>query len=188
MPDRRDLLVAGGAGAVALAVVWFWLNRQQAGGDDTILGPGEDDEDLPGGGDDDEGDFRMPPGMRTLFPNDYIVLETDDLDSVSSGGTVTLSPGETKTLVEYTGPSPVSLMAVGATDAADTEYQLYIDNQRVVGGTTNSPLGTLNDPFSFIQMFDGAIPAGTVEYRAHRRSSASGDADLAGRLHLEVIG
>lgn len=117
--------------------------------------------------------------------NAFVTLETDDLDEASESGTITLSPGDTKTVVEYGGQCAV--YAVGCGDKQDVEYQLEVDG-RVVGGRMNSPLGLTNDPFSFVEKLGGAIPVEKrVRYVANYDSAASGDITLAGRLMVEVI-
>lgn len=115
----------------------------------------------------------------------FVTVETDDLDSTNSDGTVTLSPGDTKTLVEF--KDQCAVYAVGASDKQDVEYQLEVD-RTVVGGRTNSPLGLVNDPFSFVDKLGGAIPVEKrVRYVASYDSAASGDINLAGRMMVEVI-
>jgi len=126
---------------------------------------------------------------RVLNPARYVVRETDDLENVASGGAITLQPGETKTLVNARalGDGGLGVMAVGAIDANDVQYQLVIDDDRVVGGTTNSPLGLFNDEFSFIEKLGGVLPAGKyVEYRATLSGNAGSPVrGLAARMHVE---
>jgi hypothetical protein len=125
-----------------------------------------------------------------LNPSSYAVYETDDLDSVSQGGTVTLSPGESKALVraEPNTDDGLAVMAVGANDESDVRYKLKVDEKRVVGGETNSPLGLLNDPYSFVEKFGAVVPVERrIEYIATRPASASGSVDLAGRMHVEHL-
>ena len=131
-------------------------------------------------------------GRTGLVPlRSYVCVETDNLDAANEDGTVTLEPGDTKPLcrIRETGDAALAVYAVGAVDANNVEYSLHVDNSITVGGRTNSPLGTLNTPFSFVQMLGGAIPASTsAEYRAHLSGDAGGPVDLAGRLHAEVMG
>lgn len=117
--------------------------------------------------------------------NSFYSFETDDLDGANANGTVTLSPGDTAVLVEYDGKG--ALYAVGATDKQDVEYQLEIDNQ-LTGGRTNSPLGLINNPFSFVQMCGGAVPIeDKARYIASYSAGASGDITLAARMLVEVM-
>lgn len=124
-----------------------------------------------------------------MDPRSYICVETDDLDGVDEGGTVTLEPGDTKRIVSYqTSGQPFVVLAVGANDEPDVSYKLEADNTRTVGGVTNSPLGLLNDPFSFVKNFGAAIPAEKkIAYVASLDANAPGPVELAGRLHVEVI-
>jgi len=125
----------------------------------------------------------------TLQPSKYVIRETDDLDGVSSGGTVTLSPGDTETIVDARArDSAMALLAVGANDATGVEYRLKVDDSRVVGGTTHAPLGVVNDPFSFVEEFGAVIPVEKyVEYEASYDSSQTGEVDIVGRLHVEQL-
>lgn len=117
--------------------------------------------------------------------NSFVTLETDDLDNADPNGTITLSPGDTKAVVEYSGACAV--YAVGCSDKQDVEYQLEVDG-RVVGGRMNSPLGLLNEPFSFVEKLGGAVPVEKrVRYVVNYDSAASGDISLAGRLMVEVM-
>lgn len=117
--------------------------------------------------------------------NAFVTLETDDLENSDPDGTLTLSPGDTKAVVEYSGQCAV--YAVGCSDKQDVEYQLEVDG-RVVGGRMNSPLGLLNDPFSFVEKLGGAVPVEKrVRYVVNYDSEASGDIALAGRLMVEVM-
>jgi len=127
--------------------------------------------------------------VGVIEPRDYIVIESDDLDDDehNDDGTVTLQPGETKTLVRYEG-DPFALHAVGATDEAGVQYRLVAGSKRTVGGTTNSPLGLLNDPFSFGDVLGGALGIDKrIEYRATLDAEATAPVNLAGRLHVEVF-
>jgi len=126
-------------------------------------------------------------GRRPLDPASYGVRETDDLDGVDEGGTVTLQPGETKTLVDARSRSgSLAILSVGATDQTNVSYQLVIDDKKVVGGTTNAPLGLLNDEFSFVDQFGGYIAAQRyAEYRATLDASASSSVELAARMHVQ---
>nr|6H82_b Chain b, Uncharacterized protein [Haloarcula hispanica icosahedral virus 2] len=131
-------------------------------------------------------------GRVGLVPvNSYVTLETDDLDTdehpVTDAGTVALEPGESAPIVRYDLGQPAAVYAVGATDEANVEYELKVNNSKTVGGRTNSPLGVLNTPFSFVEKLGGAIPCETAAtYWAHYSSDATGTVELAGRMHIEV--
>lgn len=139
---------------------------------------------------DDDDDPPTAPEVRPIRPGTYRVVETDALesDAVNDDGTITLKPGETLDLARFSEQVPGRLLAVGATDAADVRYFVETDNQRKPGGVTNSPLGLLNDPFSFVQNYGAFIPfVNSVAYRARLPQNASSSVDLAARLHVEVI-
>ena len=129
------------------------------------------------------------PDQRVGFmdANSYVTVESANEDHANDDGSVTVEPGETVPLVSYR-EGPFALAAVGATDAQDVSYALKRDDSRVVGGVTNSPLGILNRPFSFVENFGGVIPIETnVVYEAHLDESAGGPVDLAARLHVEQL-
>lgn len=126
--------------------------------------------------------------VGAINPSTYQVRESDDLDTVDDGGTVTLQPGETKTLVRAENDSGLAVLALGASDEPDVQYHMKIDGNRTVGGYTNSPLGLLTDPFSFVESFGVVVPAERlVEYKATYASTATGEINLAARLHYEEL-
>jgi hypothetical protein len=129
-----------------------------------------------------------PSGVKLLDATRYIVLETANLDEANDDGTVTLEPGDETALIRYDLGTPVAVTAIGAVDHNDVTYYIRINNEKTIGGETNSPLGTVNAPFSFIEKLGAAIPAESLEYIARYDSAASGQIDLAARAHLEVIG
>lgn len=126
--------------------------------------------------------------VGVLDPGRYRLYETDDLPDSNEDGTVTLQPGQSRPIVEYEAHAAqgVNLLAVGANDEPDVTYGLIIDNDLPVGGRTNSPLGLVNEPFSFVQKYNAVIPASQkVEYWAYHDPEAEGNVDLVGRLHVE---
>ena len=126
--------------------------------------------------------------VGTIDPKDLLVIETDDLDASNDEGAVTVDPGEQATIVGYRPGWPFAVLAVGANDEADVQYQLRVDGQTPVGGTTNSPMGTVNNPFSFVDELGGAPHAEKrVDLIAYVDQSASAPVDLVGRLYLEAI-
>jgi hypothetical protein len=128
-------------------------------------------------------------GLRVLSPSGFIITETSDLPESNSDGTVTLSPGEGPVTIaerEARGDAGLAVLAVGANDEQDVQYGLRIDRSKIVGGATESPLGVLNDPFSFVDRLNAVVPANqTVEYVAWYDDTASGDVDLAARLFTD---
>lgn len=127
-------------------------------------------------------------GLRPLAPAQYVLQETDNLDHANPDGTATVSPGEQVRLIDYSARSDggVALLALGATDQSDVEYALRLDNDRILGGWTNSPLGSVNDPFSFVDAYQAFAPAQSrIEYLARLDAGASSSVDLVARAHIE---
>lgn len=124
----------------------------------------------------------------TIDPTDLLIVETDDMEGANDDGTITIDPGDHATIVGYRPGWPFGILAVGASDEDDVEYQLRVDSDTPVGGTTNSPLGTVNEPFSFVDELGGA-PHGEkrVDYVAYVDSDADAPVDLVGRVYLEAI-
>jgi len=116
----------------------------------------------------------------------YRVYETSEMEAAGDNGLIQVDPGERVTFFD-TGPlnDPGFLMAIGATDEMDVEYRVEVDGDRSVGGFTNSPLGSINTPFSFIDEFGGAIPVfDRVQYTAQIPRESNSSAELAARAHL----
>lgn len=129
-----------------------------------------------------------PSGVRMMDSSRYIVLETANLDEAADDGTVTLSPGDEQAIIRYDLGTPIALTAIGAVDRDNCTYEIRINDQKTIGGQTNSPLGTLNAPFSFVQKLGAAVPAEKLEYVVTYDPNATGDIKLAGRAHMEVVG
>jgi len=146
------------------------------------------DTDLSGGGDDvDLTSVKTP--RHALTAGSYVVAESADMKWANADGTVTVEPGDEVPLVRYDVEADAGmLLAVGATDEQDVRYRVEVDDNRTVGGKTESPLGVLNDPFSFVDKLGGAIPASrTLIYYAELDASASASVDLAARIHVEEV-
>lgn len=129
-------------------------------------------------------------GHTLMDPRAYVVRESDDLDGLDPGDPVTLSPGETKTLVDFQSQNEEGflLLAIGATDHNNVQYRLRLDDDFVMGGTTNSPLGVINNAFSFEDALGAAVPVDKyAEYEAHYSANGSGDINLAGRMHVQQL-
>lgn len=136
----------------------------------------------------DSGSQTRMAGLRPLG-NDYLIIETDNLpdSETTAAGEVELQPGETAAVVRYRVPADAvaAVLSLGATDRADVEYWLEVDDDSLVGGKTNSPLGTVNDPFSFVDDIQGFVPANrVVEYMVRLDENASSSTTLVGRIHL----
>lgn len=134
-----------------------------------------------------QGPAGLPTGLRPLTRSVYQIRETSDLpdDALNSNDAVEVQPGETKTIVRHEVKGTAALMAVGATDAADCEYWVAVDEEVAGGGRTNSPLGSINDPFSYVDTLEGYVPANLrVEYKVRLDSSATSSVELVGRMYL----
>lgn len=141
-----------------------------------------------GGHGSDGGDGIGGYARQPINPTSYRIIETSYLEDATPDGSVTLEPGEEAPIVKYDPRDGGALMALGATDEPDVRYALRFDHQHIIGGWTNSPLGLINDPFSFVNEFGVVLPAEqTVEYVARYDSTASGEVDLVGRLHVQEV-
>lgn len=115
----------------------------------------------------------------------YFVIESEELPHANDDGSITVPDGDEVTLVEYepVGDTVVYLHALGAADAQGVEYRLY-DGQDIAHGT-ESPVGTINNPFSFTQKLGGPLSTDDlIQYNAVNTSGS--DVDLAGRMHVHV--
>ena len=134
-------------------------------------------------------DDAAPSGVRTLRRDSLVWKETADLDGANADGSITLEPGQEITLAEHStgGIRPLALLAVGAIDEDDAQYAVKLDGD-TVGSWTNSPLGLINDPFSFIREYRATIIAARrIGYAARLPSDAAGPIDLAARIHVEEL-
>lgn len=127
-------------------------------------------------------------GTRMMDSSRYIVLETANMDEANPDGTITLEPGDEEAILRFNRDVPIALQAIGAVDVGGVTYEIRINNERTVGGQTSGPLGTVNDPFSFVEKLGAAVPAESMEYVATYPPSQSGSVDLAARAHFEVLG
>jgi hypothetical protein len=118
----------------------------------------------------------------TFNRQNWHVNDSDVLDDVDEGGTVTLSPGDDEPIVEARPEGQEgAVLAVGAKDRSDVVYYLKVDSEEH-HRPTNSPLGTVNSPYSFIE-HGGTVPFGNrVEYRARYLDGGSGDVEVGARL------
>ena len=116
----------------------------------------------------------------------FRITETADLDAAGTDNQITIAPGEEKTVAEYEAQDPrrqMFLLALGATDRGSTDYQLYVDDDRKL--STRSPLGEVNQPFSFLRELGFVYPAEQIiEYRLRRDSSAGSSADYVARMYV----
>lgn len=124
-----------------------------------------------------------------VIPGQSVVIkETAHLEDANPDGSVTLSPGDKATIAEFNEGQEHAVYAFGATDTNNVLYHLEIDGTPVIG-PTNGPLGTVNNPFSFVETYGGALPADKrTRLIATYPSAATGDVDVVGRIHVEVVG
>lgn len=135
-------------------------------------------------------DIRADLGrQRALTPGHYTVVETTDNyddSALNADGSLSVAPGDEVELAVYRAGNNGGLcLAVGANDANDVQYYMRVDSQHTVGGVTNSPLGLVTSPFSFVETLDGAVPFNSrVSYIARVDSDAASARDLAARMHV----
>lgn len=167
---------------------------------ETIVITGDDNQARPAPGTGEAFGALVGSGAGT-FGDDinierYKAFETEDLpqagypeDAINPNGSITLQPGDDVPLASTGSLNQGGyVLAVGATDETGVEYYLDIDGEYEVGGRTNSPLGTINSPFSFIKEFGATVPANSsAEYRAHYGEDESGEVELVGRLHVQRL-
>lgn len=129
-------------------------------------------------------------GYRLLDRSSLVVRETSDLEMANDDGSISLTPGDETAIVAHEPASDQGcfVLAVGASDEQNVSYGLRVDDNYWFGGRTESPLGSINDPFSFVDALGAMIPAvSNVEYVAVYDPTASGDIELAARLFVEEI-
>lgn len=126
--------------------------------------------------------------VGSIKPRDYVVVETADMDGANDDGTVTLEPGDTVRMASFRSDSAFSVLAVGAYNQQGVEYVLRVDNDRSVGGVTQTPLGDIGAPFSFVEKAGGGVSCKkSIEYIARADADLADPVDVAARLHLEVM-
>lgn len=144
--------------------------------------------EINGNGNNGGGGNSSRSGQRVIDPVRYFEVETDDLDAANEDGTITLEPGDRKAIVIADQDKPTLLHGVGATDEANVTYQVRLDSRQYVGRSTNSPLGSINNPWMYPEKVGGSLPADrSVAYVAKLDQSATAPVDLAGRLVAEVL-
>jgi hypothetical protein len=123
-----------------------------------------------------------------IAPRAYVVKETADLDGANPDGTITVDPSKEVVVAEWEPGQDFSLLAAGATDHPNAAYLLRADSNSPIGGATASPLGSVTDPFSFVDELGGAVYCEKrVQYLVRLSSNATESIDVAARLHGEVM-
>jgi hypothetical protein len=113
----------------------------------------------------------------------FTVSETSHQPDADADGAVTVAPGESATLASYDVVGVADLLAFGATDHGDSEYELVVDFDSRFA--TQSPLGLLNTPFSLRKELGYTYPADDkIEFKVNRASSATEAARYAGRIFV----
>lgn len=128
-------------------------------------------------------------GARIFDPSRLIINDTTSLEDANADGSITIEPGKTEKVVSYEPPQrgEFALLAVGLTDRRDVTYRLKYDGNTTIGGWTQSPLGTVNDLFSFYRVYGAMLPVkNQVTYEAKLSENASGSVDLAGEIHVQI--
>lgn len=130
-------------------------------------------------------------GRSTVIrPGSFTVHDTSDLEGSNDLGSVVVEPGDKVPLARAEGFNQGAyLLAAGASDAQGVTFALRVDEEHIVGGITNSPLGTMSSPFSFNQNYGGVVPATEkVEYIAIYDDEATGQVELTARLDVQELG
>ncbi len=123
-----------------------------------------------------------------IHVRDYTVIESAQLEDANDDGTITCPGGEETALIEFepagTG-SRALLHAIGATDASGLEYRLRFGGNDI-SFTAQSPLGGVNDPFSFTDELGKPLTAGSATLFFTAINNTENDIDLVARAHVEV--
>lgn len=117
-----------------------------------------------------------------------IVAETANLDNAKPDGTINCPDGELTTLAEYepqTDNVELLVHAFGAADAKDCVFGINY-NFTDVAFSAESPLGGINDLFSFHDALGHPVTTGSGTASLVVENRSGSDLDLAGRLIVEV--
>lgn len=176
MAENRDVVLA--AGGAAIVAWWFARRTGGTGGSIDVGTPPFDPSQT----------YTIAEREGLMDQQSLRIVETDNLEEANDDGTRTVNPGETVTLARIAPGFRFALLAAGASDSSNVQYRLVADQDRVIGGTTGSPLGTVNSPLSFVEEYGAAIEINQeVEYRARLDESAGSSVDLVARLHAETV-
>ena len=116
-----------------------------------------------------------------MQPRNIVIEETSNLDDANSAGIVEIDPGETKTILDYRPKRDVKLLATGATDQPDCTFELRHGSEIVYD--SESPLGTVNEPFSFIDHYGEALDC-QDDLQLKVTNTGDSTRKFAGRWHI----
>lgn len=128
-------------------------------------------------------------GSAGRLLRNYRIRETADMDESNSSGEMEFSAGEQSPIVTYevSPGNTVRLLSVGASDVQDMRYAVLVDDDTFVGGWTETPLGTVQEPFSLVDKAGGYIEAeNRIKILGHYTAD-TGTASVVGSLHYEIV-
>jgi len=139
--------------------------------DDTVAGP-------PAVGGGSNVSIGSPSGVAQM-PVPGSTFEHAESDDV-----LTLSPGESDTIVEAEVQEAALWWEVGTTDNDNSRYSYAAGDADLLEDPTLEPLGLFNDPYRFPQPI---ISRGNITVDAARDSSATGDKNYVSKVRYVPI-
>lgn len=116
---------------------------------------------------------------------EFRVVETEELDDANTDGTVTVQDGQRESVVNWrTHADRIKLYGLGVNDEQDCTYQIFVDGE--LSSETESPLGTMQNPFRFPEMFGQPVSA-TEEVDVKVINNSGGSKDFVARLFLREL-
>lgn len=118
---------------------------------------------------------------------EFRVVETADLpdDETTAQGTVEVADGERATVLRFRTPADrLKLHGFGMNDELDCEYQIHVDGE--LSSSTESPLGTLDSPFSFEDVYGRAVSM-TEGFELKVINNSGGTVEFAARAFLREV-
>lgn len=115
----------------------------------------------------------------------FVVQESSNMDGANADGAFVVPDGGTAEIVRWEDEGPLHLFALGANDATGTKYELVLDGEIVT--RTVSPLGSINDPHSFVDVLGMPLQADeSIVLRVRNKSGQ--EQTYAGRAYVGVMG
>lgn len=130
----------------------------------------------------------MSEHTDAIHVRNYTLVESSGMEYANDDGTITVDPGEELALAEYEPASDTKralLHAYGATDAQDVVYRLRYGGTDI-SFTSESPLGGINDPFSFTEQLGAPLSAGSKTLTITALNDKTDAIDLVARMHIET--